>query len=246
MLDDDPTGTQTVAGVAVLTEWSVASLAAELRSEPPVFYVLTNSRALPLEAASRLNREIAANLTAASRAAGRGFVVVSRSDSTLRGHYPGEVDALAAGLGGGFDGVLIVPFFLEGGRYTIDDVHYVADGDVLTPAAETEFARDSVFGYGSSDLREWVSEKHGGALAPRDVDFGLADNHPPWRPRGGLPAAAGPEARPGRAWSTRHPTAIWRCSCWACSRPRPRGGDSSIARPPRSSGSAPACRPVGR
>ncbi len=162
VLDDDPTGTQTVHQVAVLTEWSVAALAAELARPDPCLYILTNSRSLPLPAAQALNAEIGRNLLAASQQTGRPFAVVSRSDSTLRGHYPGETDALANALGMQVDGTLLVPFFLEGGRFTIDDVHYVAEGDQLIPAAETPFAQDAAFGYRSSNLREWVAEKSGG------------------------------------------------------------------------------------
>lgn len=169
VLDDDPTGTQTVHDVTVWTDWSTASLTTALSEPDAVVYVLTNSRSLHLPEAQALNREIAANLTAASGATGRDFVVVSRSDSTLRGHYPGEVCALAEGIGRAFDGTLIIPFFLEGGRLTVNDIHYVAEGDWLVPAGETEFARDATFGYASSNLREWVSEKHRGQIKAEDV-----------------------------------------------------------------------------
>lgn len=169
VLDDDPTGTQTVHDVPVLTGWSVADLRAELERGGPVFFVLTNSRSLPLAEAQALNREIGRNLTEAAQLAGRDVAVVSRSDSTLRGHYPGEVEALAEALGQTFDATLIIPFFLEGGRYTIGNIHYVAEGDALTPAAETPFARDAVFGYRSSNLRHWVEEKTGGRVRADDV-----------------------------------------------------------------------------
>ncbi|MDI7275064.1 MAG: four-carbon acid sugar kinase family protein [Anaerolineae bacterium] len=169
VLDDDPTGTQTVHGVSILAGWTVAELADALGEPETAFYILTNSRSLPESQAVSLAREIAHNLSAASRLAGRDFVVVSRSDSTLRGHYPAEVDALAdtleAELGATFDGILIVPFFLEGGRYTVDDVHWVAQGEQVVPAADTEFARDPAFGYHQSDLRLWVEEKSGGRIA---------------------------------------------------------------------------------
>ena len=114
VLDDDPTGTQTVYDVPVLTGWGVDVLAAELARKPACFYILTNSRALPGPEAAALGRTIGQNLAAASAAAGRDVAVVSRSDSTLRGHYPGEVNALAEGLGQQFDGQLVIPFFLEG------------------------------------------------------------------------------------------------------------------------------------
>ncbi|MEO6244275.1 MAG: four-carbon acid sugar kinase family protein, partial [Opitutaceae bacterium] len=169
VLDDDPTGTQTVHGVPVLTEWSVASLTTALAEPGPCFYVLTNTRALALPAAAELNRELARNLAAASRASGRAFAVVSRGDSTLRGHFPGEVDALVEALGEPVDGTLIIPAFFEGGRYTVHGVHYVADGTRLVPAGETEFARDATFGYRSSALADWVEEKTAGRVRAADV-----------------------------------------------------------------------------
>jgi uncharacterized protein YgbK (DUF1537 family) len=169
VLDDDPTGTQTVHNIPVLTEWSVEALEAELQNDFPAFYVLTNSRSLTLPAARSLNTEIGRNLVEAGRRANRDFVVVSRSDSTLRGHFPGEVEALAFGLGENFDGWIVIPFFLEGGRYTVGNTHYVDEGGWLVPSAETEFARDSVFGYRSSNLRDWVEEKTGGRVPSKDV-----------------------------------------------------------------------------
>jgi len=169
VLDDDPTGTQTVYDIPVLTEWGVDVLAAELANDLPAFYILTNSRSLPLTAAKALNIEIAQNLVAASKQSGREFAVVSRSDSTLRGHYPGEVDALTDALGQEVDACLLIPFFLEGGRHTINDVHYVAEGENLIPAAETPFAQDAAFGYKASNLREWVVEKTNGRIKPRQI-----------------------------------------------------------------------------
>ena len=169
VLDDDPTGTQTVYDLPVLTEWTVEALQAELALATPTFYILTNSRSLPLPAAQALNAEIGRNLLAASRATGRDFAVVSRSDSTLRGHYPGETDALMAALGQQVDATLLIPFFLEGGRFTIHDIHYVAEGDQLVPAAETPFARDAAFGYRHSDLKAWVEEKTEGRVVAADV-----------------------------------------------------------------------------
>lgn len=195
VLDDDPTGTQSVHGIPVLTEWRVESLQAELENDLPAFYILTNSRALPLEKAQALNAEIGRNVMAAlSRSKEKtqdrpshSVALISRSDSTLRGHFPGEVDALAQQVHGNMPPYLIAPAFLAGGRYTIDDVHYVAQGDELTPAGETEFAKDAAFGYRASNLREWVEEKTRGALKAGDVlSIGLDDIR-----RGGPNAVAG-------------------------------------------------------
>jgi uncharacterized protein YgbK (DUF1537 family) len=169
VLDDDPTGTQTIHGLPVLTEWSLEPLAAEFKNDLPAFYILTNSRSLTLPEACRINAEIGRTLTASAGQVQRGFAVISRSDSTLRGHFPEEVAALSEALGQTFDGWIINPFFLEGGRYTIDDVHYVDEGGVLVPAAQTEFARDRTFGYATSNLRDWVAEKTDGQIAAQDV-----------------------------------------------------------------------------
>lgn len=166
VLDDDPTGTQTVYDVPVLTTWDVAALQAEFEQADPCFYILTNSRSLVAADAMALNQEIAANLRAAAR--GKSFTIVSRSDSTLRGHYPLETDVLDAELGP-FDATVIIPYFEAGGRHTIHDVHYVAEGDQLTPSAETAFAKDAVFGYRHSNLLEWIEEKTQGRVKSHEV-----------------------------------------------------------------------------
>lgn len=169
VLDDDPTGTQTVHGIPVLTKWSVAALHAELENDLAAFYILTNSRSLSLEKAQTLNAAIGQNLRLAAEQARRDFVVVSRSDSTLRGHFPGEVQSLAQAVQRDFDAWLLIPFFLEGGRFTIGDIHYVAQGDRLTPVGETAFARDAAFGFRASNLREWVAEKTAGRIRAEEV-----------------------------------------------------------------------------
>ena len=176
VLDDDPTGTQTVHGVPVLTTWSVDDLRWALEQPSSTFYILTNSRSIPEDEAVSMNREIAFNLSAVAETSGAEFVVASRSDSTLRGHYPTETDALEEALGAPFDGVILCPCYLEAGRLTIDNIHWVRQGDRLVPAGETEFARDASFGYSSSDLRDWVEEKTGGRVpASEVVSVGLAE-----------------------------------------------------------------------
>ena len=170
VLDDDPTGTQTVHGIPVLTTWTVQALKQEFERKTTAFYILTNSRSLPLNDAKKLNKEIGHNLKVVSQLKGREFVIISRSDSTLRGHFPGEVEALAQTLGEVFDGWLLIPFFLEGGRYTLNDTHYVVEKGHLIPAGETEFAQDVTFGYQSSNLRQWIEEKTQGCITANDVN----------------------------------------------------------------------------
>ena len=169
VLDDDPTGTQTVHDVPVLTEWSVETLCTELAGDLPAFYLLTNSRSLPLSRAQALNAEIGRNLTHAAESAGSDFALVSRSDSTLRGHFPGEVESLARALQVDFDAWILIPFLQEGGRYTINDIHYVAEGERLVPVGDTVYARDATFGYRASDLRQWVEEKTEGRVSAKSV-----------------------------------------------------------------------------
>ena len=174
VLDDDPTGTQTVHEVPVLTEWTTDVITHEFELATPVFYILTNSRSVGTHHAQELAKTIGKNLKEASHQTGRKFMVISRSDSTLRGHYPHEVEALLAGLEQEETLRIIIPAFLEGGRYTIHDIHYVQEGDDLIPAGETPFARDTSFGYTSSDLTAWVEEKTQGNVKAQDViSFGI-------------------------------------------------------------------------
>ena len=169
VIDDDPTGSQTVHDIPVLTKWDIDSLRDELRNDLPAFYILTNTRGMPPEKARSINFEIGHNLHELSREMDYQVKCVSRSDSTLRGHFPAEVDALAKGLNDDLDAWLIIPTLLDGGRYTINDIHYVADGDWLIPAGESVYARDATFGYNSSNLKEWVEEKTNGETKSAQV-----------------------------------------------------------------------------
>jgi len=169
VLDDDPTGTQTVYDVPVLTGWSQETLEAEFSRKTPVFYVLTNSRSLTAAETTALHETLARRLDAVSRKTGRGYHLVNRGDSTLRGHFPAEPAAIEQGWGQRADAWLLAPFFREGGRLTAHDVHFIAEGDTLIPAADTPFARDATFGYRTSDLKAWVEEKTGGEIRADDV-----------------------------------------------------------------------------
>lgn len=169
VLDDDPTGTQTVHDIEVLTEWTVDSLTEQFRRYPKCFFILTNSRALSSDKATILIKEICRNLdTAAKSVDNIDYTVVLRGDSTLRGHFPEEADAVISVLGD-MDAWIICPFFLQGGRYTINDTHFVADSEMLVPAGDTEFAKDASFGYKSSNLRDWVEEKTNGRILASSV-----------------------------------------------------------------------------
>jgi len=167
-LDDDPTGTQTCHDVAVLTVWDHETLCKELQSAKGGFFILTNSRALPGPEAKALISTICRNISEAAKETGKTFQIVLRGDSTLRGHFPEEPESVEETLGT-FDAWILAPFFYQGGRHTINDVHYVAEKGVLVPAADTPFAQDATFGYKSSNLRDYVHEKAGSRFSDKDL-----------------------------------------------------------------------------
>ncbi|MBD1930486.1 MULTISPECIES: four-carbon acid sugar kinase family protein [Cyanophyceae] len=184
VLDDDPTGSQTVHSCLLLTRWDVETLQLGLADESPIFFVLTNTRALTPQEATAVTREVCHNLKEGIASLQseesalydiQDFLIVSRSDSTLRGHYPVETDIIAEEIGP-FDAHFLVPAFFEGGRITRDSVHYLIIDGVPTPVHETEFARDSVFGYHHSYLPDYVQEKTKGRIPANTVErFLLSD-----------------------------------------------------------------------
>ncbi len=176
VLDDDPTGSQTVHSCLLLTQWDVETLKLGLTDAAPIFFILTNTRALTPTEAANITREVCRNLKVALAEVGMtDFLVVSRSDSTLRGHYPIETDVIAAELGG-FDAHFLMPAFFEGGRITRDSIHYLLVNGVETPVHRTEFAQDSVFAYSHSYLPDYVTEKtHGKIPADRVIRFLLEE-----------------------------------------------------------------------
>ena len=168
VLDDDPTGSQTVHGCLLLTRWDVQTLKLGLGDASPLMFVLTNTRGMGAEQAAALTREVCRNLKQALAGFDRPVLYVSRSDSTLRGHYPVETDAMAEELGP-FDAHFLIPAFFEGGRVTVHGTHYLRTGDKVVPVHETEFARDSVFGYRHSYLPKYVEEKTRGRIHADEV-----------------------------------------------------------------------------
>ena len=178
VLDDDPTGSQCVAGIDVAFDLDPA-IPAEVLTEPgSTCFVLTNTRALDEADAVSLNRRLVAGVLA-DPVAREGLHVVSRSDSTLRGHVIAEPVAIADELAAhdvAVDAILLVPAMLEAGRYTEGDVHYAVVDGVPRRVEDTDFARDATFGYTRSDLREFLEERSGGAVRAADVlSIGLDD-----------------------------------------------------------------------
>ncbi len=175
VLDDDPTGCQTLHGIPVLFRWDPDILEKEMINGTPLFFLMTNSRSMAEKDAVVLYREIGHLIKEASEKTGRTFSIISRSDSTLRGHYPAEPKALQF-LYDQAPVHCIIPAFFQGGRYTIGDEHYVKTGDLLVPASQTPFAEDKVFGFTHSNLKEWVGEKTFGRVPAEQVDsFSIED-----------------------------------------------------------------------
>ena len=151
VLDDDPTGSQSVHGVQVVTVFEGEEYAEALAADGATAFILTNTRGMPEAEAVALTGRIADDLFALGARTGRPVDALSRGDSTLRGHVLPEVRAIDAArrraVGRGYDAILLAPAFFEAGRTTLDDVHRVRIGGIDVPAGETEFARDATFGY---------------------------------------------------------------------------------------------------
>jgi uncharacterized protein YgbK (DUF1537 family) len=162
-----------VHGVQVVTVLEQGAYRAAFDSPPHACFVLTNTRSLDAAAAARLTTQAARGLLAVARSQSAQIQLISRSDSTLRGHVMAEVGALHEVRrdvhGSGFDAVLLIPAFLEAGRLTAADIHWARVGRDLMPVGQTEFARDSAFGYASSNLRDFLAEKSGGMIERDDV-----------------------------------------------------------------------------
>lgn len=174
VLDDDPTGIQTVHSCLLLTCWDSASLHQAFTHEQPFFYVLTNTRAMSRDEAARVVREVMEAVLEVAAHYDYRLIFVSRSDSCLRGHFPLETDVMRTVLAEHhipvWPRIPFVPAFIEAGRVTVSGTHYMRSEGRLIPVAETEFARDNVFGYHTSILRDYIVEKGGEADEYEIVD----------------------------------------------------------------------------
>lgn len=163
-------------GIHVYTNWDEASILDGFQSDEKMFFILTNSRAFSKEKTEQVHKDITNRVQRVSKQFNKPFLIISRSDSTLRGHFPLETETINATLGNSADGEIIIPFFKEGGRYTIENIHYVEKDGALVPAAETEFAKDRTFGFTKSHLGEYVEEKSQGRFKQKDVTYIALDD----------------------------------------------------------------------
>ncbi|WP_244897351.1 four-carbon acid sugar kinase family protein [Marinococcus halophilus] len=172
-LDDDPTGVQTVHGVPVYTDWEESTIREAFDDERQLVFILTNSRSFSEAETIKVHTDIAERIARVSEEKNHPFLLISRGDSTLRGHYPLETevlkDTLEAQTGNTVDGEVLLPFFEQGNRRTVGDVHYIQQGEAFVPVADTEFAKDRMFGFVSSHLGEYIEEKTNGRYKKEDV-----------------------------------------------------------------------------
>jgi uncharacterized protein YgbK (DUF1537 family) len=142
VLDDDPTGTQAVAGVPVALDWAHETLSEALAARPRAVHVQTNSRALEAGDAR-------AAVTSAARSALDTRVeprFLLRGDSTLRGHVLEEYLALSEVQFAGRTPPLVLAMALPAaGRITVEGTHYLTGPDGRVALHETEYARDARF-----------------------------------------------------------------------------------------------------
>lgn len=178
VLDDDPTGIQTVHDVLVLINYDYNLLCEAFKDPREMFYISTNSRAFSEQETIKYHVKLIQMICDIARELNIDFTIISRGDSSLRGHFPLEGEVIKKVLndnGYSIDGEIICPY-LDGIRKTVDDVHYVINNGIEIPVGESEFAKDKTFGFKSSNLKDYVEEKTKGSYKACDcISIGLDD-----------------------------------------------------------------------
>jgi len=164
VIDDDPTGNQTVHDIPLLTTWDLDTLIQEFENKTPVFFLLTNSRSLSQEKSTGIFHEITRNILKASEYTNREFTIISRSDSTLRGHFS-EIETVKEAKDSENDITFFIPVMFEGGRVTVNDVHYISENEKLIPVNQTSFSQDHTFAYSNANLKEYIQERTQGKVS---------------------------------------------------------------------------------
>jgi len=173
VIDDDPTGSQTVHNCLLLLKWDCSTLVKGFESKSNLFFILANTRSLSENDAKLTIEEICKNLKTVitSQAYEEEIVFISRGDSTLRGHNFLEPIALNSCLGP-FDATFYIPAFIEGKRFTINGSHFVDK----TPISQTIFATDKIFGYETSNVKNLLLQQSKSQLKFEDIqNFLLSD-----------------------------------------------------------------------
>jgi len=183
IIDDDPTGSQTVNGCNLIFRWDYETLLKGLKGSSNLLFILANTRSLPEKDVKIRLEEICFSLKEImnnSLFAEEEFVVISRGDSTLRGHNFIEPFIINELLGP-FDATFYIPAFIEGKRTTLNGNHFVDN----IPIHKTIFSKDKIFGFNTSNVKELIYEQsnhkldfnHIENINIKDFDV-LETNHP--------------------------------------------------------------------
>ncbi len=166
VIDDDPTGSQTVHDCLLLLKWDCSTLVKGFESKSNLFFILANTRSLSENDAKLTIEEICKNLKTVitSQAYEEEIIFISRGDSTLRGHNFLEPIALDSCLGP-FDATFHIPAFIEGKRFTINGSHFVDK----TPISQTIFAKDKIFGYETSNVKNLLFQQSKSQINFEDI-----------------------------------------------------------------------------
>lgn len=78
VLDDDPTGVQTVHDISVFTNWEKSSIRQGFDEENKLFYILTNSRGFTKAQTMKAHQEIAAVVDEVAKEIDRDYIFISR------------------------------------------------------------------------------------------------------------------------------------------------------------------------
>ena len=166
VIDDDPTGSQTVNNCLLLLKWDYSTLIKGFKSKSNLFFILANTRSLSENDAKVRLVEICNNLKKiiSKETYKEKFIFVSRGDSTLRGHIFLEPKIINDCLGP-FDATFHIPAFIEGKRMTIDGQHFVDN----VPVSQTIFAKDKIYGYKTSNIKQLLFQKSKSQIKLNDI-----------------------------------------------------------------------------
>ena len=166
VIDDDPTGSQTVNNCLLLLKWDYSTLIKGFKSNSNLFFILANTRSLSENDAKSRLEEICKVLKKiiSTESYKEEFIFVSRGDSTLRGHNFLEPNVINNCLGP-FDATFHIPAFIEGKRLTIDGVHFVEN----IPISQTIFSKDKIFGFETSNIKDLLIQKSKFQLKSEDI-----------------------------------------------------------------------------
>ncbi len=167
IIDDDPTGSQTVHSCPLILSWDKETIAKGINDKSPLLFILANTRSLSKELAAQRTKEICIAIIDACSIldlSPNEILIISRGDSTLRGHALLEPEIISEVIGP-FDAIFHVPAFLEGGRTTLNGIHFL---DKI-PVHKSNYAKDLIFGYSTSYLPDWLEEKSNRTILSENV-----------------------------------------------------------------------------